>query len=181
MFDLDVSQPNQWEDLANYIRLNKIKINGLINNAGITLRKTVTKTSPAEWDHLIRINLNGAFYGIYFIAPLMEENASIVNISSTAGLTGYFSAAYTASKWGLRGLTKAAAIELAPRKIRVNTICPGLVETPMMMEANSQHNSEQAKAFHEGNRQATPLDRGASPEEIAEVAVFLYFARYFYS
>ncbi|AQS50868.1 hypothetical protein PAEH1_03535 [Paenalcaligenes hominis] len=111
----------------------------------------------------------------------MEENASIVNISSTAGLTGYFSAAYTASKWGLRGLTKAAAIELAPRKIRVNTICPGLVETPMMMEANSQHNSEQAKAFHEGNRQATPLDRGASPEEIAEVAVFLYFARYFYS
>lgn len=173
IFDLDVSQPTQWEDLAKYISLNNIKINGLINNAGITLRKTATKTSPAEWDNLMRINLNGAFYGIHFLAPLMEEHSSIVNISSTAGLTGYFSAAYTASKWGLRGLSKAAAIELAPRKIRVNTICPGLVETPMIMEANAEHNMEKAKTFHEGNRQATPLDRGATPEEIAEVALFL--------
>ena len=173
VFELDISQPTQWENLVEYINIHKVKINGLINNAGITLRKTVTKTSPVEWNNLMSINLNGAFYGIHFLAPLMEDNSSIVNISSTAGLTGYFSAAYTTSKWGLRGLTKAAAIELANRNIRVNTVCPGLVETPMMMEANTEHNAEKAKAFHEGNRQATPLARGASPEEIAEVALFL--------
>ncbi len=70
-----------------------------------------------------------------------------MNISSTAGLTGYFSAAYCASKWGLLGLSRAAALELADKGIRVNSICPGLVETPMALLPNAEHDAEKAKAF----------------------------------
>lgn len=173
IMQLDVAKISEWQELVDYIEKHNINLHGLINNAGITLRKTVTKTSPEEWDNLIAINLSGAFYAIHYLAPHMKDNGAIVNISSTAGLTGYFSAAYTVSKWGLRGLTRTAAIELANRQIRVNTVCPGLVETPMMMKANAQHNAEKAKAFYEGNRQATPLSRAASPEEIAQVAIFL--------
>ena len=103
----------------------------------------------------------------------MPAGASIVNTSSTAGLTGYFSAAYTASKWGLRGLTRAAALELAGRGIRVNTVCPGLVETPMIMQPNAVHDAGRARLFYEGNRDATPLSRGADPDEIAAAVMFL--------
>ncbi|CFN83495.1 short chain dehydrogenase [Bordetella pertussis] len=78
---------------------------------------------------MLEINLDGPFLAIRALAPLMPRGAAIVNTSSTAGLTGYFSAAYTASKWGLRGLTRAAALELADQGVRVNTVCPGLVRT----------------------------------------------------
>lgn len=137
------------------------------------MRKTVTKTSPEEWNRLIGINLTGAFLGIRTLAPIMQDGGSIVNISSTAGLTGYFSAAYCASKWGLLGLTRAAAQELASRTIRVNSVCPGLVETPMVLKSNAEHDAAKAKAFFEGNRDATLLSRGANPDEVAAAVVFL--------
>ncbi len=170
---LDVAQTSEWEDLVTYLNSEGIRIHGLVNNAGVTLRKTVGQTSPEEWRKLLSINLDGAFFGIHYLAPLMNDGGSIVNISSSAGLTGYFAAAYTTSKWALRGLTRAAAQDLAERNIRVNTICPGLVETPMIHKANAVHDAEKAKLFHEGNRQATLLSRGAAPAEIASVAVFL--------
>ncbi|MFQ0815895.1 short-chain dehydrogenase [Brucella anthropi] len=170
---LDVADEFAWEKLAESLSAENVRVHGLINNAGITLRKTVGQTTPEEWRRVLSINLDGAFFGIHYIAPLMQSGGAIVNISSTAGLTGYFSAAYTASKWALRGLTRSAAQELADRNIRVNSICPGLVETPMIHKANAVHDAEKAKLFHEGNRQATLLSRGAAPEEIASVATFL--------
>ncbi len=170
---LDVASPASWEALAQKIQDDEGKLYGLVNNAGITLRKTVTKTSPEEWDRLIGINLTGAFLGIRTLAPIMQDGGSIVNISSTAGLTGYFSAAYCASKWGLLGLTRAAAQELASRTIRVNSVCPGLVETPMVLKSNAEHDAARAKAFFEGNRDATLLSRGANPDEVAAAVVFL--------
>lgn len=170
---LDVAQPAQWEALVSQLQRENVQVHGLVNNAGITLRKTVEETTPEEWRRVLGVNLDGAFFGIHYLAPLIRDGGSIVNISSTAGLTGYFAAAYTASKWALRGLTRTAAQELAHRNIRVNTICPGLVETPMILQANAVHDSEKARMFHEGNRQATLLSRGASPEEIANVAIFL--------
>lgn len=169
---LDVSSPDSWGGLAKQIATEGIQVYGLINNAGITLRKTVTATTPEEWRHLMSINLDGAFFGIHFIAPVMQNGGAIVNVASTAGLTGYFGASYTASKWGLRGLTRTAAQELATRSIRVNCICPGLLDTPMM-HYNTEQDIDKAKLFHESNRQATPLGRGARPDEIASVAVFL--------
>ena len=170
---LDVADEVAWAALAGRLRAEGVALHGLINNAGITLRKTVTQTSAPEWERVMAVNLSGAFFAIHHLAGLMPAGASIVNISSTAGLTGYFSAAYTASKWGLRGLTKAAAIELAQRQIRVNCICPGLVDTPMTRTPNAEHDAARAAQFYEGNRLATPLGRGADPQEIAQVALFL--------
>lgn len=169
----DVGVEETWDAVAHAVQGSGRALAGLVNNAGITLRKTVTQTTLAEWDALLRVNLTGTFLGTRRLAPMMVQGASIVNVSSTAGLTGYFSAAYTASKWAVRGLAKAAAIELAPLGIRVNTICPGLVDTPMAMSANSVYDDSQARAFYEGNREMTPLARGASPAELADVAVFL--------
>ncbi|MBH9662132.1 SDR family NAD(P)-dependent oxidoreductase [Burkholderia multivorans] len=170
---LDVSDERAWEAFATELGASGIEVHGLINNAGITLRKTVTETSAAEWRHVMSINLDGAFLGTHFVSRVMSDSGAIVNVASVTGLTGYFSAAYSASKWGLRGLTRAAALELANRNIRVNCICPGMVDTPMMHNANAQHDERKVRLFHEGNRQATPLSRGAHPGEIAKVAVFL--------
>lgn len=169
----DIAQEETWHSVLEAVERLGAPLFGLVNNAGITLRKTVTETSLAEWQNLININLNAAFLGVRYLAPKMENGAAIVNVSSTAGLTGYFSGAYTVSKWGLRGLTKAAAVELATRGIRVNTICPGLVDTPMINKANGGFDTERAQAFFEGNRSMTPLGRGAKPEEIASAVMFL--------
>lgn len=169
----DVAREATWSALAADLAAAGAPLYGLVNNAGITLRKTVTETAPDEWRRLLEINLDGPFLAIRALAPLMPRGAAIVNTSSTAGLTGYFSAAYTASKWGLRGLTRAAALELADQGVRVNTVCPGLVETPMIMQPNAVHDAARARLFHDGNRDATPLGRGADPDEIAAAVVFL--------
>ncbi|MHA6694936.1 SDR family NAD(P)-dependent oxidoreductase [Homoserinimonas sp. A520] len=169
----DIVEDATWDRVLEAVAGLGRPLAGLVNNAGITLRKTVTQTSLAEWENLIRVNLTGSFMGIRRLADAMAEGGAIVNVSSTAGLTGYFSAAYTASKWAVRGLAKAAAIELAPRGIRVNTICPGLVDTPMALTVKPGHDADQIKGWYEGNREMTPLGRGASPDELADAALFL--------
>lgn len=169
----DVASEAAWQALAADIAAAGVPLYGLVNNAGVTLRKTVTETTHAEWRSLLDINLDGPFLAIRTLAGLMPAGAAIVNTSSTAGLTGYFSAAYTASKWALRGLTRAASLELAGRGIRVNTVCPGLVETPMIMQPNAVHDAGRARLFYEGNRDATPLSRGADADEIAAAVMFL--------
>ena len=168
-----VADERTWLEALDCAKTIDAPLAGLVNNAGITLRKVVTETTLPEWENLLSVNLTGAYLGIRLVAPLLMGGGSIVNVSSTAGLTGYFSAAYTASKWGLRGLTKAAAIELAAREIRVNTVCPGLVDTPMINRPNGGYNLDQARSFFEGNRAMTPLARGADPDEVAGAVVFL--------
>ena len=168
-----VAEESTWFEALDRAQTFGVPLAGLVNNAGITLRKVVTETTLAEWENLLSVNLTGAYLGIRLVTPMLMGGGSIVNISSTAGMTGYFSAAYTASKWGLRGLTKAAAIELAARKIRVNTVCPGLVDTPMINRPNGGYDLERARSFFEGNRAMTPLDRGADPDEVAGAVVFL--------
>jgi 3alpha(or 20beta)-hydroxysteroid dehydrogenase len=95
----------------------------------------------------------------------MAEGASIVNVGSIAALTGHYTAAYTASKWGLRGLTRTAAMELGPRGIRVNAVHPGYVQTPMTAGA--------PPSFLRANLDVTPLGRAGTPDEVAELIVFL--------
>jgi len=169
----DVGDEATWDLVADAAQAFGRPIGGLVNNAGITLRKTVTETATDEWERLLRINLTSGFLGIRRIAPLMRDGGAIVNVSSTAGHTGYFSAAYTATKWAVRGLAKAAAIELAPLGVRVNTLSPGLVDTPMTRTAQPGHDADQARRFYEANRAMTPLGRGARPDELAEAACFL--------
>lgn len=114
---------------------------------------------------MLAVNLTGAMLGIQALAPLMPAGASIVNVGSTAALTGHYPVAYTASKWGQRGLTHSAATELGPRGIRVNLVHPGFIETEMTASAPA--------AMLEAHLELTPLERPGQPEEVAAVVAFL--------
>ncbi len=163
--ELDVADQAAWQAVADQVRAAGRPLMGLVNNAGITgARNTVTKASLAEWEQVLRVNLTGAFLGIQQLAPLMSAGAAIVNIASVVGLTGYYSAAYSTSKWALRGLTRSAAMELAPVGVRVNCICPGVVDTDMI-RTNTR--------LFDALQNITPLGHMAQPDQVADVMFFL--------
>jgi 3alpha(or 20beta)-hydroxysteroid dehydrogenase len=114
---------------------------------------------------VLRINLTGAMLGIQAITPLMTAGGSIVNISSRAALSGHFTAAYTASKWGLRGLSRVASLEFGPRGIRSNCLFPGYIDTPMVRSA--------PPAFAEASIKEIPVGRPGTPADIAPLVVYL--------
>ena len=106
----------------------------LVNNAGAILGRPLVETTDAEWDRVLGVNLRGAFLTMRALVPLMRRGSSIVNVASGLGLVGAPQlSAYSASKGGLVLLTKAAALELGP-DIRVNALCPGIIDTPMPRE-----------------------------------------------
>jgi 3alpha(or 20beta)-hydroxysteroid dehydrogenase len=164
----DVGSPDEWLSLTEWLRERFGQVHGLINNAGTTSRARLGEVTLEEWNRAISINLTGPMLGIQSLAPLMQSGAAIVNVGSVAGLSGHYTAAYTASKWGLRGLTRVAALELGPRGIRVNAVHPGYIETPMTDSAPAP--------FRSVNEALTPLGRVGSPEEIAALMVFLMSA-----
>lgn len=167
--NLDVTDSNSWEALADDIRKNFGPLVGLVNNAGVSYRRGISDTDDANWDRVMKVNLTGAFYGMRVMAPLMREGGggSIVNISSISGQLGYHGAAYGASKWGLRGLTKTAAAEYASWGIRVNSIHPGLIQTPMVSNAT---------AFVDSSLKSIPMSRAGQPAEVSAAVVFLISA-----
>lgn len=169
----DVTSEADWAHVVEVITALGVPLYGLVNNAGIAQRQTLTDISVDDWRKVIDINLTGVFLGTKAIAPLLPEGGSVVNISSTAGLQGYFAAAYTASKWGVRGLTKASAIDLSRRGIRVNSISPGLIESGMLNTANAGLSDDLRIAFHDALVEATPEGRGGDVTEIATVVSFL--------
>jgi 3alpha(or 20beta)-hydroxysteroid dehydrogenase len=161
----DVADPASWEALRDYIAEHAGRVDGLINNAGVTSRVRLPDVELEDWNRVLAINLTGPMLGIKTLLPLMGEGGSIVNVGSIAGLTGHYTAAYTASKWGLRGLTATAVTELGPRGIRVNAVHPGFIHTPMTANAPA--------TFLDANIEITPLARGGQPDEVAELMVFL--------
>lgn len=162
---MDVADSEAWGRVSNHLKAGKEPLWALVNNAGITgVRNTVTQTDLAEWERVLQVNLTGSFLGIKHLAPLMPKGGAIVSISSTVGLTGYFSAAYSTSKWALRGLTKSAAMELASAGVRVNCICPGVVDTEMIR--NNQ------KLF-DALQTITPMGHMASADQLADAMFFL--------
>ena len=162
---LDVSRPEDWSDLSAFIQERHGRVDGLVNNAGITHRARLGEVEIADWERVFSVNVTGALLGIQTLLPLMPAGASIVNVGSLAALTGHYTVAYTASKWALRGLSRVASMELGPRDIRVNTIHPGYIATPMTASA--------PEAFLEANNAATPLGRGGTVDEVAPLVVFL--------
>lgn len=162
---LDVTDPASWNAVVELARSWCGRIDILVNNAGIINRTLVETTSLEAWERVLKVNLTGAFLGIQAVSGLMGETGggAIVNISSNSGFSGHYDPAYTASKWGLRGLTRSAAMELAPKGIRVNAVCPGLVVTGL--NANSPHLKPMIDI--------TPMKRSGKPEEIAELVLFL--------
>jgi 3alpha(or 20beta)-hydroxysteroid dehydrogenase len=130
---LDVANEQDWRDAVTFATATFGSLHVLVNNAGVSLRGVdLAHTSRADWDRVLAVNLTGPFLGIKAAAPVIRDSGggSIVNIGSTAGINGHFAAAYSASKWGLRGLTKAAAMEYADWNIRVNAVHPSIVPTP---------------------------------------------------
>ena len=163
---LDVSSETAWEELRTRLESRGGGLDVLINNAGTAHRFGLMETSLERFNEVLAINLAGPFLGMKTLAPLMRDSGggSIVNIGSAAGMTGHFSAAYSSSKWGLRGLSKVAAMEFAPWKIRVNSIHPGIVNTALVPGDTS---------FPAAMTKYTPMGRPAEPSDIAPVALFL--------
>jgi 3alpha(or 20beta)-hydroxysteroid dehydrogenase len=164
---LDVSVEADWQEFADELgrELAGRPLKGLVNNAGITHRSRIGEVQREDWDRVIAVNLTGPLLGIQALAPLMAAGSSIVNVGSSAGLTAHYPVAYTASKWGLRGLTLVAASEYGARGIRVNIVHPGFVETPMTANAPTAMRTVQL--------QTTPLERFGESNEVASVVVFL--------
>ena len=162
---LDVSSKQAWENAIETVRGWKGRLDVLVNNAGIINRKSLNNTPLDAWQRLIGINLTGTFLGIQAAAPLMRENGggSIVNISSNSAFSGHYDPAYTASKWGVRGLTRTAAMEYVDWGIRVNSVCPGLIVTGL--NANAPHLKPMIDL--------TPMKRSGTPEEVAKLVLFL--------
>jgi 3alpha(or 20beta)-hydroxysteroid dehydrogenase len=162
---LDVSDASDWSGLAQWIQSKGRQVDGLVNNAGITQRSRLLDASVEDLQRVYKINVAGSLLGLQALAPLMGSGASIVNVGSVAGLTSHYPVAYTASKWAVRGLSQVAAMELGPRGIRVNTVHPGFIETPMTAGAKPE--------FRQATLAETPLGRTGRVEEVAAVVLFL--------
>ncbi|WP_077489624.1 SDR family NAD(P)-dependent oxidoreductase [Sinomonas mesophila] len=162
---LDVSDEAQWAELAEAARAAHGRIDGLVNNAGVTRRPRLLEATPQDVLEVAEVNVVGALLGIQACVPLMGPGSSIVNVGSVAALTAHYPVAYTSSKWALRGVSGVAAMELGPRGIRVNSVHPGFIETPMTASASP--------AFREATVAETPLGRTGTPEEVAAVVLFL--------
>lgn len=162
---LDVTDEAAWAVLAKDLAERYGCVHGLVANAGITWRARLLDVTPVDLRRVQEVNVGGTLLAIQGIAPLMTAGGSIVLVGSAAALTGHFPAAYTASKWALRGLAKVACLELGPRGIRVNIVHPGYIETPMTASA--------APAFKAANLAETPLGRAGTVEDVAPLVAFL--------
>jgi len=149
-------------------------VNVLVNNAGALSVSTVENISVEDWDRLMATNLKGPFLMSRAVLPAMRRagGGSIVNVGSVLGLVAMKDrAAYCASKGGVTMLTKAMALDHAHEKIRVNCICPAIVETDLIAELFSK--SEEGRRARDARLTTLPLGRFGKPEDIAELAVFL--------
>jgi NAD(P)-dependent dehydrogenase (short-subunit alcohol dehydrogenase family) len=165
---LDVSNPHEWHEVVRHTVQTYGRLDILINNAGIAQRAGLLETEVEDWDRLMDINLKGVFLGMKYAIPVMLERGGgvVINISSTSGIVGFpGGTAYHAAKGGVRLLTKVVAAEFATRGIRVNSIHPGLIETPMT--------DNMAPQRMQLLLDRTPMGRKGKPLEIAYGALFL--------
>jgi 3alpha(or 20beta)-hydroxysteroid dehydrogenase len=165
---LDVSWPDDWAAAVESVD-GWPPIRVLVNNAAVHWVRSIEEEDPSDVLRMWAINQLGPLLGIRTVAPAMRAagGGSIINVSSVAGLAGLPGhAAYGASKWALRGITRTAAVELGPDSIRVNSIHPGPVDTPMMRPGGL--GPDQGTRFSD-----LPLQRCGQPEEIADLVLFL--------
>jgi 3alpha(or 20beta)-hydroxysteroid dehydrogenase len=162
---LDVTDEAGWAELADWLLATYGRVDALVNNAGVAARERLPNVTLETWQRTFAINVTGPMLGIQALVPLMAPGSSIVNICSVAALSGHAAAAYTSSKWALRGLTRSASLELGSQGIRVNAVMPGLVDTPLMESA--------PPAFFDAALAEIPLGRVGVPADIAPTIVFL--------
>jgi 3alpha(or 20beta)-hydroxysteroid dehydrogenase len=165
----DVSREEDWERVVGEAEQRFGKLDVLVNNAGILKFNTLVDTPLEEFRQVIDVNLVGVFLGMKTAIPAMKRAGAgaIVNVSSTEGMAAtLFCGAYTASKFGVRGITKAAALEYAGDNIRANSVHPGGMDTPMTRAVMD----EQGRKYVASK---VPLKRMGTPEDVANVIAFL--------
>jgi 3alpha(or 20beta)-hydroxysteroid dehydrogenase len=162
---LDVTDSDSWQSLVDHLVERHGRLDVLVNNAGISRGTDVRGTTIEDWNAVLAVDLTGAFLGMKLCTPLMRDTGggSIVNTGSAIAFAGFYRAPYAAAKWGLRGLTKSAALEFAPWGITVNAIHPGLVDSPMASES----------PLYEAIRSTVPIGRATDTDEIANLVLFL--------
>lgn len=169
-YHLDVTSEAEWATVVAQVEADLGPVDVLVNNAGILMFKSLLQTTLEDYQRVLNVNLVGEFLGIKAVAPGMiaRGKGAIVNISSVDGMKGANGlGAYASSKWGVRGLTRVAAMELGHRGIRVNSVHPGGVDTAMTNFDNLSRD-EVSKRFLD-----VPLRRIAGPEEVARATLFL--------
>lgn len=167
--ELDVTDESSWKNLVEQTESTFGPINILVNNAGIVASSSIKDTSYEEYKKTITINQDGIFLGMKHVHPSMKkaDKGSIVNISSISGIVGNSNnSAYVASKFAVRGLTKAAAAEFGVDNIRVNSVHPGVIRTAMTEQPD-------VKEIVQAMVEVVPLKRLAEPEEITDLVLYL--------
>ena len=168
IFLLDLSNSQELQSAVQSAADRYEGLDGLVGAAGIIKLKTIEATTAEDLKQTINVNLTANFELAQFANPFLKSGASLIFISSQIGLVGHDNAAaYAASKAGLNGFAKSVALELANRQIRVNTVAPGPIMTPMTEAARSDHNR------YEEIKSKIPLGRFGEAEEVAQVIVFL--------
>ncbi|MEV6664752.1 SDR family NAD(P)-dependent oxidoreductase [Streptomyces nigra] len=174
---LDVGEEEDWKAAVATAKAAYGHVDGLVNNAGILRFNALVDTPLEEFMEVVRVNQTGCFLGVRTVAPELADGGTIVNTASYTGLTGMAGVgAYAASKHAVLGLTRVAALELAPRGIRVNAICPGAVDTAMANPARLDPDADpeqSVRALDGFYRKLVPLGRIGRPEEVARLALFL--------
>ena len=169
-FEVDVSDFNKVDDTIRRVAAELGAPDILVNNAGILKTTRFTEISPAEWDKLMAVNVDGVFFCCRAVVPMMiaKKYGKIINVSSTAGKSAstFGGLHYTASKAAVLGITRHLARELAGHHINVNAICPGSIDTPMVKE----NASPQIIAEGVGK---IPWGRLGTPEEVSNLVLFL--------
>jgi len=169
----DVTSEDDWTATVASTVSTFGRVDVLVNNAGVFTVLGMTMTSLDEYMRIVTINQVGTFLGMKAVAePMIGQHAgSIINISSVAGLGGSAGTiAYTATKFAVRGMTKVAALEMAPFGVRVNSVHPGLIDTPMMTDAFADMDSETIRKSLEAT---VPFGRFASADDVARLVLFL--------
>ncbi len=167
---LDVTKAADWLSAVETAERTYGKLNVLVNNAGILIRKEIEETTEEDWDRIMGVNVKGVFLGTKTALPAMRRagGGSIVNISSTAGLVASSSgAAYSATKGAVRLFTKATAVQHVGENIRCNSVHPGPITTEMIAETVADADGWQRRLRN------LPMGRAGAPEEIAYGVLFL--------
>ena len=170
--NVDVAKLNELVKLFEVLKeLGGVDI--LFNNAGVEISKGMMETTEEDWERSININLKSVFFCSKLAIQQMKDKGSgvIINNSSVAGLVGSFSPAYSAAKGGIIALTKALAADFGQFNIRINCICPGAIETPMLERViEFQGDPPEVRTMRQKNY---PMGRFGTPDEIAQTALFL--------
>lgn len=173
-YPVDVSREDDVRSLVEIVMARWGHLDVLVNNAGVYLQSDAIGTSEAQWNHLMGVNLTGAFLCIKHAAPAMMrgKGGAIVNVASEAGLVGIRNqVAYNVSKAGLVALTRSCAVDFASRGIRVNCVCPGTTDTPLVQAAVAR--ASDPRAARKALEEVRPANRLGTPDEIAAAIVFL--------